>query len=264
MSESPVRPYRSRFLDSGVDSYTNRILIGTATTGLIRIEWSMARYGQIIPVNWSAGTHNQVVDAFVPMRFQVADAQNLIVRAAIEKDYEWLIFVEHDVILPPLALATFNQYILEEEYPVVSGLYYSRGNPCDPLLFRGRGTSVYTDWKIGDKVMVDGVPTGCLMIHMGILREMWKDSEEYMIVGQKTRRVFNTPRASWLDPESKEFVIASGTSDLEWCSRVITQGYLDKAGWTEIAKLEYPFVVDTNIFCRHIDTDGTMYPPEKK
>lgn len=32
-------------------------------------------------------------------------------------------------------------------------------------------------------------------------------------------------------------------------------------GWKKIAKKEFPFLVDTNIFCKHIDlTSGKTYP----
>ena len=32
---------------------TSKLLIFTPTTGLVRMEWVRARYGQIIPTNWS-------------------------------------------------------------------------------------------------------------------------------------------------------------------------------------------------------------------
>jgi hypothetical protein len=89
---------------------------------------------------------------------------------------------------------------------------------------------------------------------------MWEDSEEYAIQGKAVRRVFRTPTDMWFDPEGNQFNTTGGTSDLEWCSRVIDGGYLAKAGWHEYAEKQYPFLIDTNIFCRHIDIDGTVYP----
>ena len=50
---NPVREIRSIVNDSGDTSYINRILIGTAATGLVRVEWVAARYSQLIPMNWS-------------------------------------------------------------------------------------------------------------------------------------------------------------------------------------------------------------------
>lgn len=260
MPDSPVREYRTIVQDSGDSGYVNRLLIATPTTGLVRMEWVAARYGQIIPVNWSMVTVNQFINAFVPLRYQVADAQNLIVKEVIERDFEWLFFLEHDVVIPPDCFIRVNQYIRSEKVPVVSGLYFTRSRPSEPLIFRGRGTSFYANWKPGELVWADGVPTGCLLVHVGILREMWKESVEYMVGNQLTRRVFDTPRNMWFDPETYQFNTTTGTSDLDWCSRVIEGRFLEKAGWGRFQQVKYPFLVDTRIACRHINTNGEMFP----
>lgn len=260
---SPVREYRSIVMDSGNPGYVNRLLVATPTTGLVRIEWVAARYGQIIPVNWSMVQMDQYLNSFYPLRYQVADAQNLIVRRVIELDFEWLLLIEHDTVLPSDAFIRFNQYIRDEKTPIVSGLYYTRSRPSEPLVFRGRGTSVFTDWEMGDLVWADGVPTGCLLVHAGILRAMWEESEEYIVGDQKTRRVFDTPRALWMDPENEKFAFVnatSGTSDLDWCTRVMEGGFFKKAGWDEYEDKQYPFLVDTQIFCKHINMDGEIFP----
>lgn len=260
---SPVREYRQIIDDSGAP-YTNRVLIATPTTGVIRMEWSAARHGQIIPTNWSQVIMLQWMSGYYPTRYQVADAQNLIVKAAVEKEFEWLMLIEHDVLLPPDAFIRFNAYMREEQYPVVSGLYFSRSRPSEPMIYRGRGTSYYTDWRLGDRVWCDGVPTGCLLIHCGILREMWQDAEEYQVGNAFTRRVFETPRKMWPDPELQQFATMVGTSDLDWCSRVIEGDYLRRAGWgnfvDDLEDSRYPFLVDTNIFCEHINIDGRRFP----
>jgi len=257
---SPVREYKTIIQDSNDPGYVNRLLVATPTTGLVRIEWVQARYGQIIPTNWSMVQMNQYLNSYIPLRYQVADAQNLIVREVINGDFEWLLLIEHDTCIPPDAFIRFNQYMHDEKVPIVSGLYYTRSRPSEPLAYRGRGTSVYTDWTFGDLVWVDGVPTGCLLVHTGILREMWNDSEEYSIGKEVTRRVFDTPRGLWADPESPQHNTIQGTSDLDWCTRVMQGGYFAKAGWTEYQDKKYPFLIDTNIFCKHINNDGEQFP----
>lgn len=258
--KSPVREYRTVINDSGDPGYVNRLLVATPCTGLVRVEWVMARYGQIIPTNWSMVTMLQFINGYMPLRYQVADAQNLIVKEVVEKDFEWLLLVEHDTVLPPDAFIRFNAYMRQANMPVVSGLYYTRSRPSEPLVYRGRGNSFYGDWQLGDLVWCDGVPTGCLLIHGGLLRAMWAESEEYTIQNQVVRRVFDTPRQLWFDPASQQFNTTAGTSDLDWCTRVMKDGFFKKAGWDDYQDKEYPFLVDTNIFCRHIDMDGTQYP----
>ena len=126
----------------------------------------------------------QFINSYSPLRYQVADAQNLIVREVVQRDFEWLLLIEHDTCLPPDGFIRFNEYIRNADTPVVSGLYYTKTRPSEPLVFRGRGTSFYDDWKLGDRVWCDGVPTGCLLIHAGILRAMWAESEEYQVGNQ--------------------------------------------------------------------------------
>jgi hypothetical protein len=263
MTSIPVRPIRIVVNDSGSDSYTNRLLVGTAATGNVRIEWVQARYGQLIPINWSMGALMQVMGGYYPLRYQVADAQNLIVAEAMRMDYEWVLLHEHDVVLPVDAFVKFNRYMLTAKAPVVSGLYFSRAYPSDPMVFRTLGDSYYTDWKLGDVVDVVAVPTGCVLIHMGLIRAMWEDCEEYTLNGTKVRRVFNTPRESCLNPETGNYSANAMTSDLDWCKRVVAGDYLRKAGWTDYADKPYPFICDTSIFCYHINPDGQTFPDKR-
>ena len=263
-ADSPIREYRMVIKDSGDPGYVNRILIAHPVTGLLRVEWVQARYGQIVPVNWSQVTMMQYLQqGLYPLRYLVADAQNFIVQEAVKKDFEWLLFWEHDVIPPPDLLIKINKYIRDEKTPVVSGLYYTRSRPSEPLVFRGRGTGAYTNWQVGDHVWVDGVPTGMLLVHMAIIKAMYEDSAEYRIpYGDMpvVRRVFRDPRDIYFDPETGNYNSLSGTSDLEWSTRVIEGKYLAKAGWKAHAKKRYPFLIDTSLFCRHCNPDGEMFP----
>ncbi len=269
---TPVQEYRTIISDSGHPGYVNRILIGVPVTGLVRVEWVQARYGQLVPVNWSQVELFQFLDSYMPMRYQVADAQNLITKIALDKEFEWVLLYEHDVCPPPDAFVRLNFYMRDARYPVVSGLYFTRALPSEPLVFRGRGNGAYDKFRLGEKVWADGVPTGFLLIHTSLLKAMWADSEAYdvpLLSGTTTvRRVFNTPRDQWSDPEQGAWLnTTSGTSDLDWCSRVIDGGYLSKAGWgaflDTLEDARFPFLVDTRILCRHVNPDGSIFPPKE-
>lgn len=260
----PNISYRSIINDSGDPGYVNRLLVGTPTTGSVRIEWVQARFGQIVPVNWSWVQMYEYLNGYMPLRYQVDDAQNLIVDFAIQKDFQWLLLWEHDNVPNADALLRLNTYMTEEKHPVVSGLYFTRAYPSDPLIFRGRGTGAFYQWDYGERVYCDAVPTGFLLIHVGVLKEMWNDSPEYTVKGQTIRQVFRTPRDLWSDPEKSMVNTISGTSDLDWCDRLMKGDYLRKAGWGDyLAALpdpRYPLMVDTNLFTWHINPDGTRFP----
>ncbi|KKW13395.1 MAG: hypothetical protein UY48_C0001G0016 [Candidatus Gottesmanbacteria bacterium GW2011_GWB1_49_7] len=247
-------------IKSGSDPYSGRLCVGTPTLGTIRIEWHQARIGQIIPVNWSMVTIMEGMGGYVPLGFLVADAQNLIVKHTVEGNFDWLLLYEDDVLPPADAFIRLNQYMLDGDIPVVSGLYYAKSRPPEPLVFRGRGNGVYQKFKLGEKVWADGVPTGFLLIHTSILKAMWPDCEPYQVKGMQTRRMFIFPRDLFHDPETGHWRSLMGTSDLDWCTRVMEGGYLKKAGWDSFQRRKYPFLVDTNLFCHHISTTGELFP----
>ena len=246
--------------DSGsAKNMVQRLLLATPTRGLVRMEWVASRYNQIIPTNWSKTDMIQYLSSYIPIRYTVADAQNLAVQEAIERKFEWLLLIEDDTMPPPDALLQFTRYMDKGDIPVVSGLYFTRSVPPEPMVYRGRGNHYYTDWKLGDKVWVDGVPTGMLLISVRLLKDVWDDSTEYRTVsGQVARRVFETPNKTWFNEITGAQETLVGTSDLDFCNRVMTGGYLKK--WPKVADKEFPYLIDTNIFCRHIDPDGTQFP----
>ena len=243
-------------------SETRRIFVATGITGLVRAEWAMARWNQAAPINWSKTEYLMWLNQFSPLGFLVAEARNVACKEFLEKGFEWLIFIDHDVILPATFLLTVNERIKKENVPVWSGLYFTKSVPAEPLMFRGRGNNYFSDWKMGDKVWVDAIPMGCTVIHRSLIQATWDDSEEYVANGIKLRRVFETPVRVWEDAKTGTWNATTGTEDLRWCWRVKEHGIFGKAGWPEYEKKTYPFLVDTAMFCRHIDPSGNQYPAQ--
>lgn len=245
------------------NTWTNRVLIFTPTRGMIRSEWMQGRYGQIIPTNWSHVELLQYLSAYMPQEYQLADAQNLMARLVVEHDYEWILYIEDDNVLPPDTFVKMNQYMNEKKVPIVSGIYFTKSNPSEPIIYRGRGNSYYSNWKMGDKVWVDGIPFGCRLEHASLIKAAWKESEEYMVANTLTRKVFQQPNIMWFDPNKGGTASRVGTTDLEWCSRLMRDNLFKKAGWEKFQNKKYPFLVDTNIFVKHIDQNGVQYPQKE-
>jgi hypothetical protein len=225
------------------------------------MEWVVSRYNQIIPTNWSKTDMIQYVSSYIPMRYTVADAQNLAVHEAVTRGFEWVLFIEDDTMAPSDGFLKFTEYMDEGSVPVVSGLYFTRSVPPEPMVYRGRGNHYFRGWKLSDRVWVDGVPTGMLLVSTKLLKVIYEDSAEYRVPGEQVvRRVFETPARSWFNENTGAQETLVGTSDLDWCNKVIQGKYLEKAGFPEIQKKKYPFLIDTNIYCKHIDPDGTQFP----
>ncbi len=241
-----------------------RLVIGIPTTGLIRYEWAVARWGQITPVNWSMAEIGQAYSQVGPIGYLVADARNIVTHTFLtQKDCEWLFFIDHDVILPGDCFVKINTYMDKGKLPLMCGLYYAKGDPPPPLVFRGRGNSVYRKFKMGDKVEVDAVVMGCTLIHKSLLVEVSKISEDYKVPGiaGSIKKVFETPRKAWVDPETARYQKETGTEDIFFCDKLLKNKILKKAGWHKLAKKKYPFLCDTSIFCKHIDLQtGRQFP----
>ena len=180
-----------------------RFLLGLPVTGLVRVEFMFAKYGQTIPCNWSMAEHTYPLNHVAPLGYDVKDARNVIVQSAIVSGFDWLFFLDHDVLLPPDTFLKLNDYMREGDVPIVSGLYCTKSHPSEPLIYRGRGNSYYRDFKIGDKVWCDGTGMGCLLINVKVLKAMWDDAPEYVAGGtHRVRKVYDTPQFQWIDPEA--------------------------------------------------------------
>ena len=124
--------------------------------------------------------------------------------------------------------------------------------------------------KIGDKVWCDGIPFGLTLIHGSIIKALWNESEEYMVGNEVTRNVFSLPNINtgnygFDNTDKKEegaarFSYTRGTTDLNFCKRVMRDDIFTKAGWPKYAKMKYPYLVDTNLLVMHIDERGRQYP----
>jgi hypothetical protein len=244
--------------------WQHKLMLGVATLGWVRFEWAHARYSQIVPINWQATGYDVNYDW---QNFSIDDAYNCMAKQLLDLKAEWLLIVEDDVILPPDCFLRMNKYIKEENVPIVSGLYFSKGNPSEPLMFRGRGNGCLYDWRRGDLVWCDGLPMGCLLVHSSIIKAAWDRAPEYVTPNHiTTRKIFETPRAVDFTDDGF-FVVRSGTQDLYFFDRLLDNDrmLIREAGWDEIADKEYPFLCDTNIFCKHIDRgSGRQYPLKKQ
>lgn len=232
------------------------LLLGTPTLGLVRIEWHNAMNGMVIPTNW--GLANST-----PTGYLVDDAQNIIVQTAVNRNAEWLLLIEDDNLPPPDFYLKLRGHIESKIAPVISGLYYIKGShPPEPLIYRGRGNGAYRDWTPGDLVWCDGVPTGCLLIHRSVYRQVWDRAEAYDLPTQngnvRVKRVFESPRkVIWDGPTAHKLV---GTSDLSFCDYVMKEKIFANTPWPDFADKEFPFLVDTSIKFGHIDRDtGEIY-----
>jgi len=236
-----------------------RVHLCIPTTGVIRYEWHLANSGIIIPTNWES-THTAQLTSST-LGYSVAEARNLLVRTFLQNGREWLFFLDHDVLCPPNTFIWADEFMRKPPTPIIAGLYYTKSYPAEPLIYRGRGNGAFRDFKLGDQVWCDGMGMGFTMIHRELLIAMAKKASKIRLSDRsEVRQVFITPRATFCDPETGMWARQVGTEDLNFCTRVIESKALAKTRWKSLVTKRFPFLVDTRMFCWHMEISGQRFP----
>lgn len=110
-------------------------------------------------------------------------ARNVGCEEALAKGFQWLFFLDDDVVMPPDGI-----HILKaSNLPLVSGLYYRRHDPITPVAIAvtPQGSQWITGYERGKLFPADYVGAGCLLIHRSVLERMpspwfewWRDHKD--------------------------------------------------------------------------------------
>jgi hypothetical protein len=106
----------------------------------------------------------------------VAEASNSMVEQAMEAGCEYILFIDDDTQPPPQTILMLMQ-VLENSEPEVmacGGIYCTKVNPPEPIVYLEHGQGAHWDWKMGDVFPCWALGKGCLMIRMEIFKLMPK------------------------------------------------------------------------------------------
>jgi SAM-dependent methyltransferase len=189
-------PKKEKVLPDGT-----RLLLTESPT----LDWHEHYCAMVTPVNW-----NFVVAH--PRGMLVDEARNWAVEKAREVRAKYLFFIDYDVLVPPDALLRL-QYDMEQhpEADVFCGVYCSKCNVPQPLIFKRDGFGAWWDWKVGEihELTPDG---GC---HMGLtlLRVSAFDKIDAHFAAR------NEPRPPYFltDRRVSDGGMFIGTEDLAFC-----------------------------------------------
>jgi hypothetical protein len=180
-------------------------------------EWSIAFAMQSYPMNF-----NRYLD--VVKKKPIVEARTKIVEAALEQKAKYLWFLDDDV-QPPFFAARRLIYDLEQaddDVMVAGGIYVSKGELVEPIVYRGNGQGPFWKWKVGDVFDVTGIGTGCMMIKMELFEKLPKPW---------FKEIDRGPNGEWVNVHQSD--------DLYFCDRVVEAGY--------------KLVADGNVICIHWD-----------
>jgi hypothetical protein len=106
-------------------------------------------------------------------------ARNKGVEKVLEDGYNWLFFLDDDVVVPH---DTIDRLIAHGR-DIVSGIYYRRADPIVPVMMvEADPKPVWaTQFTPGNVVAVDLVGSGCLLIHRRVLERVEKPWFEWLL-----------------------------------------------------------------------------------
>jgi len=112
----------------------------------------------------------------------VAEARCVLAKKALEIKAKYLWFIDDDTIPPPNTLQRLV-YVLENhpEIKAIGGVYCTRAEVPQPVVFRGMGLGSFWHWKKNDIFEVTGIGAGCLLIATDVfyqIPEPWFEFQE--------------------------------------------------------------------------------------
>lgn len=199
----------------------SQVLVAILTRELVTTGWALGFRKILIP--------GQVISLYgAPFDH----ARNMGCRAAIDNGFEWLFFLDDDVIPPPDVLPR----LMAHKVDIVSGVYFRRNEPIVPCMQKldkdGNPTWI-TSFSWPGLIEVDHVGAGCLLIHRRVLEAMKSDAPR--------------PWFEWLCDHGNLKKTEMTSEDFTFCRRARQAGF----------KIH----VDTSVHCVHAGNGRAVLTP---
>lgn len=168
-------------------------------------DWHLAVRSLILPTNivireiWR---RSQLKDGKMTTPLEVA--QTDMVQDALDCGAKYILFIEDDTIPPPGTVMELGRVLdtSDDDVMTCGGIYTTRTDPPEPILYMGPGLGAHWNWRLGDIFPCWAMGMGCTMIKMELFRRMpkpWfkeiKTIEEAMQFPDLFPEAQNNPRA---------------------------------------------------------------------
>lgn len=146
------------------------VLVAILTRGLVSTRWALGLRGLQLP-----GASNIILLSGMPFDH----ARNEAAAKCLQDGYQWLLFLDDDVIPPADAFERLRQHGKD----IVSGLYYRRAEPVCPVAMveNGKGRVYAEINRPGELIEVDLVGAGMLLIHRRVFETMPRPWFEWLL-----------------------------------------------------------------------------------
>ena len=114
----------------------------------------------------------------------IYSARNALAMTAVDRGYDWLFWLDSDMVFEPDTLERLLAEAEEKNLDVLSGLYFKRMSPTEPVILKKldwrvneRGevekeSEAYLDYPKDTLFEVAGAGTGCLLTKVDVYRKV--------------------------------------------------------------------------------------------
>lgn len=191
----------------------------------VRLVLAVPSSGRFVPIEWSVA----LLSLQIPMNMGFAqllsrnrnrgEGRNGLVEEARKMGAEYLFFLDDDTVIPPnTLLALIKELESDPDAMVCGGIYTSKTNPAQPLVFKEQDGGTHWRWRFGDVFPCWGLGTGCMMIRMSVFDQIEKPYFKD-IVWDENQGVPEDP-----DMVPENVVAYTMTDDLYFCSKLAQKG----------------------------------------
>lgn len=159
----------------------SKIAIGIATNGRrVELAWakSIAKIFRTAPISSDFIVVNNAPDATDsnPKRIaKIAANRQQIAEQAVEDGFEYLFFLDDDIVCPAETLQLLHNQFTDPQVMVCGGICPAKEEYPTPLVFKEFDTGgPFFGWKKGDVFPCKALGTGCMMIRTKIFESLNK------------------------------------------------------------------------------------------
>lgn len=110
---------------------------------------------------------------------EIGAARDAVVEDALADGCKYVWFVDDDTVPPSdaarkLIVALEQERVRNSNVKIIGGIYCTKTDPPEPLVFQGPGSGSDYNWKVGEVFPCWGLGTGCMMIDAEVFRALPK------------------------------------------------------------------------------------------
>ena len=208
---------------------------GFRASGLVPIQFVMAHMNWTPPLNVS-------IAYMVKMNMLSSHARQVMTMEAIRAGAEYIFYVDDDTLIPPLGLYTLYNFMEQNPHAgAVTGVYTTREDPNEPLIYKAHGEGCSWDFEMGpgaNAELIFGAGAGCLLARVSSIVDVMEKNPGIPV---------------WADEKD---LPTTGNSAVMWGHDIRFCRLLNLAG--------HPVYVDGKVMCGHYDIQSgrTFSVPE--